>query len=126
MPHLLFFMLLSFSLCDHRKTKLTLDLHLCFLFYRVKLPLNILNFIFRCQGRIQVSKNSKSDGNQHMHTINVHPKTTVDLFSCCYHDNTINKTTKYRNKFALVSCLKPVISSMTNQHQIEHGQVVNL
>ena len=47
-------MLLCFIFCDQRKTKLRLDFHFCFLFYRVKQPLNILNFIFRCQRHIQI------------------------------------------------------------------------
>ena len=36
-----FFMILSYSLRDHWKTELRLDLHLTFLFYRVKEPLKI-------------------------------------------------------------------------------------
>ena len=50
LPRLPFFMILSYSLCEHRKT---------------------------CQRRIQAFKNGKSNRNQHMRTINVHPRTIV-------------------------------------------------
>ena len=94
LPRLPFFMILSYSLCEHRKT---------------------------CQRRIQAFKNGKSNRNQHMRTINVHLKTTVNglrqmesiIFQWGFNSGTCLKISEFLDLIerflfsSLFSCFKP-------------------